>query len=77
MSPCNPKETTHQIMQILRAVKQVNPCKATGPDRVALGVLKASAEHLAGVYTHIFNTSLKHETVPQQLRDPKNQTQLH
>ncbi|KAJ8369551.1 hypothetical protein SKAU_G00095790 [Synaphobranchus kaupii] len=69
-SPCNPEETSLQVThtQVLRALQQVNPRKAAGPDGVAPRVLKACAEQLAGVYTDIFNRSLTLETVPQSFK---------
>ncbi|KAJ8364789.1 hypothetical protein SKAU_G00136200 [Synaphobranchus kaupii] len=57
-----------EAWQVLRALQQVNPRKAAGPDGVAPRVLKACAEQLAGVYTDIFNRSLTLETVPQSFK---------
>ena len=69
-SPHNPGETALQVTQtqVQRALGQVNPRKAAGPDGVSPRVLKACAEQLAGVYTDIFNTSLAQEVVPQSFK---------
>lgn len=56
-------QVTHT--QVLKALKQVNPRKAVGPDGVSPRVLKSCAEQLAGVYTDIFNQSLSQAVVPR------------
>lgn len=65
-APCDPEETALWVThtQVLRYLRQVNPCKAVGPDHVAKRVPKACAEQLEEVYTDIFNTSLLQKTVP-------------
>ncbi|XP_073720820.1 uncharacterized protein [Misgurnus anguillicaudatus] len=66
-APCNPTDTVFQVTptQVLKALRQVNPHKAVGPDGVPPRVLKACAEQLTGVYVDIFNLSLNQAVVPR------------
>ena len=66
-APCDSMDTAFQIThaQVLRALKQVNPHKAMGPDGVHPRVLKACGEQLVGVYADIFNLSLSQAVVPR------------
>ena len=50
--------------EVQRAFQQVNPNKATGPDNIAPGVLKACAEQLAYIFCIIFNACFSTNTVP-------------
>lgn len=69
-APCDPEENALQLThtQVLRVLRQVNPCMTVGPDRVATRVLKACTEQLSEVYTDIFNSSLSQETVPRTFK---------
>ena len=66
-APCDSVDTAFQVThaQVLRALKQVNPHKAMGPDGVHPRVLKACGEQLVGVYADIFNLSLSQAVVPR------------
>ncbi|KAK7939451.1 hypothetical protein WMY93_002777 [Mugilogobius chulae] len=64
-SSSNPGVLTVTHSQVQKALKQVNPHKAVGPDGVSPRVLKTCGEQLAGVYTDIFNWSLMEAVVPR------------
>lgn len=49
---------TVQAQEIMRTPRVVNPRKAAGPDGVTVRVLRDCADHLADVFTHIFNQCL-------------------
>lgn len=67
-SPGSPKKAALQVTHtyVLKAPKQMNTCKATGPDGVRPKVPKACTKQLAEVYTDFFNTSLNLETSPKE-----------
>ena len=50
--------------EVRRTLKQVNPNNASGPDNIALGVLKTSAAQLAHIFCIIFNVCFSTNTVP-------------
>ncbi len=52
------------VVGVTRSFKQVNICKAVGPDGIPSRVLRACAFQLAGVFTDIFNLSLSLSVVP-------------
>ncbi len=52
------------VVGVTRSFKQVNICKAVGPDGIPGRVLRACAFQLAGVFTDIFNLSLSLSVVP-------------
>ena len=50
--------STHKTSLLLTLTfKRVNSSKATGPDGMSSRVMRACADHLAGVFTDIFNLS--------------------
>ncbi|XDV11181.1 hypothetical protein PO909_000189 [Leuciscus waleckii] len=53
-----------QEHQVRRALREVNPRKAAGPDGVPGKVLRACADQLTGILTKIFNISLTRAIVP-------------
>ncbi|KAI4904809.1 hypothetical protein NFI96_000064 [Prochilodus magdalenae] len=50
--------------QVHKALRRINPRKATGPDNIPGRALRACANELADVFTSIFNLSLRQCTVP-------------
>lgn len=61
--PQNPTALQVTLTWVLKALKQVNPHKAVGPDGASPGVLKVCAEELAGVYADVFNLCLTQAAV--------------
>lgn len=64
-SHCLVSVEEHEVRRMLRVV---NPRKGPGPDWVAGRVLKDCANHLAGVFTNIFNQSLAQSIIPDCLK---------
>lgn len=64
----NTSTLTLQEHEVRRVLKAVNPRKAAGPDGVPGKVLKACADQLTGVFTHIFNLSLSQSIIPSCLK---------
>ncbi len=50
--------------EVRRELKRVNVRKAAGPDGITGRVLRSYADHLAGLFTSIFNESLATSVVP-------------
>ena len=63
-SQCDPPFTVEEVA-VRRLFSHLNGRKATGPDNISPRLLKNCADQLSGVFTHIFNLSLSHCTVPQ------------
>ena len=76
-TPTTPTEYTHtsttrppspppvvSSAQVHKALRRINPRKATGPDNIPGRALRACANELADVFTSIFNLSLRQCTVP-------------
>lgn len=70
--PSNSEEvtSTFQVTEhdVRRALKQVNPRKAAGPDGIRGRVLRTCADQLAPVFTVIFNLSLSQCIIPTCLK---------
>ncbi|TWW66494.1 hypothetical protein D4764_20G0005260 [Takifugu flavidus] len=54
--------TQHQVR---KALKKNRARKATGPDGISSRLLKSCADQLCGIFSHMFNLSLKLGRVPQ------------
>ncbi|KAI4901613.1 hypothetical protein NFI96_028146, partial [Prochilodus magdalenae] len=76
-TPTTPTEYTHtsntrppspppvvSSAQVHKALRRINPRKATGPDNIPGRALRACANELADVFTSIFNLSLRQCTGP-------------
>jgi hypothetical protein len=48
-----------------KTCKQVNTCKAAGPEGIPVCVLRPSADQLASILTDIFNFSLSFSEIPK------------
>ena len=55
---------TLSVADVSKTFKMVNIHKAAGPDRLPGGVLKASADQLASIFTDIINLSLTESVIP-------------
>jgi hypothetical protein len=55
---------SYTAADVSKTLKSVNPRKAAGPDGIPSRILRAYADHLAGVSTDIFNQSLSQSAVP-------------
>ncbi len=54
--------------QVRSTLKRIDLTKASGPDMVSGRILKSCADHLAGVFTNVFNLSLQQAVVPTCLK---------
>ena len=50
---------------VLKLLKELNPHKASGPDKIPTYILRECAEEIAPILTRIFNQSIEEGTVPQ------------
>ncbi|TWW56179.1 RNA-directed DNA polymerase from mobile element jockey [Takifugu flavidus] len=61
--PCSSLSLTPH--QVRKALKKNRARKATGPDGISSRLLKSCADQLCGIFSHMFNLSLKLGRVPQ------------
>ena len=62
--PVEEQALSLSIADVRKSLSRVNPRKAAGPDNIPGQVLKDCAAQLAGVFTDIFNISIKRAVVP-------------
>ncbi|TWW59319.1 hypothetical protein D4764_06G0008490 [Takifugu flavidus] len=61
--PCSSLSLTPH--QVRKALKKNRARKATGPDGISSRLLKSCADQLCGIFSHMFNLSLRLGRVPQ------------
>ncbi|TWW71601.1 RNA-directed DNA polymerase from mobile element jockey [Takifugu flavidus] len=61
--PCSSLSLTPH--QVRKALKKNRARKATGPDSISSRLLKSCADQLCGIFSHMFNLSLRLGRVPQ------------
>ncbi|KAK3509531.1 hypothetical protein QTP70_000540 [Hemibagrus guttatus] len=66
--PPNDQVLCLSTADVRRTLCRVNPRKSAGPDNIPGRVLRECAEHLADVFTDIFNISLSSAVVPACLK---------
>ena len=54
---------------VFKLLRNINPHKATGPDKIPGRLLKELASAISPVLTYIFNTSLKQGRIPDQWKE--------
>ncbi|TWW53024.1 hypothetical protein D4764_0169950 [Takifugu flavidus] len=61
--PCSSLSLTPH--QVRKALKKNRARKVTGPDGISSRLLKSCTDQLCGIFSHMFNLSLKLGRVPQ------------
>jgi hypothetical protein len=72
----NLKHIILTVTEVEKALKELNPTKAPGPDGIPTKIMKECATELAPLFLHLYNTSLKTGVVPTEWKSA-NVVALH